>query len=272
MLELDLAASDEESLIRDGLHEFLDGFQGRLTVVDQLLAEHIFRVLPSAVSLAVRISLDWESTYYYSQPVRLLHTELRVLPADRAGQRLRSGSVALAPTATAHELRDMFGNAYHHVDFLEEVDQITVAVQAEVETELAGSDDEAGSPLLGHLYLASTERAPIDHAIAMLTDGVPTDLDPVATGRAFCRLFGEQFVFEVGSTDVAATALDLLDLRRGVCQDFSHLMRRAAPARYPRPLRERLPRAGAGRAFGGGLARLGAAVRRGPLARIRSGQ
>lgn len=49
LLELDLAASDEESLIRDGLHEFLDGFQGRLTVVDQLLAEHIFRVLPSAV-------------------------------------------------------------------------------------------------------------------------------------------------------------------------------------------------------------------------------
>ena len=185
----------------------------------------------------MRISLDWESTYYYSQPVRLLHTELRVLPADRAGQRLRSGSVALAPTATAHELRDMFGNAYHHVDFLEEVDQITVAVQAEVETELAGSDDEAGSPLLGHLYLASTERAPIDHAIAMLTDGVPTDLDPVATGRAFCRLFGEQFVFEVGSTDVAATALDLLDLRRGVCQDFSHLMlaalrQRGIPARY----------------------------------------
>lgn len=49
VLELELAATDEDSLIRDGLHEFLGGFQGRLTKIDQLLAEHIFRVLPSAV-------------------------------------------------------------------------------------------------------------------------------------------------------------------------------------------------------------------------------
>lgn len=49
LLELDLAATDEDSLIRDGLHEFLDGFQQQLIVVDQLLAEHVFRMLPSAV-------------------------------------------------------------------------------------------------------------------------------------------------------------------------------------------------------------------------------
>jgi uncharacterized alpha-E superfamily protein len=49
VLELDLAAADEVSLIRDGLHEFLDGFQRRLALVDQQLSEHIFRALPSAV-------------------------------------------------------------------------------------------------------------------------------------------------------------------------------------------------------------------------------
>ena len=49
MLELDLAATDEDSLIRDGLHEFLDGFQQRLAVVDRHLTEHVFHVLPSTV-------------------------------------------------------------------------------------------------------------------------------------------------------------------------------------------------------------------------------
>ena len=49
LLELEIGATDQDSLIRDGLHEFLDGFQRRLTVIDQLLAEHIFRLLPSAV-------------------------------------------------------------------------------------------------------------------------------------------------------------------------------------------------------------------------------
>jgi len=49
LLELDLAATDEESLISDGLHEFLDEFQQRLAVVDHHLSEHIFHVLPSKV-------------------------------------------------------------------------------------------------------------------------------------------------------------------------------------------------------------------------------
>jgi uncharacterized alpha-E superfamily protein len=48
LLELDLAATDEDSLIEDGLHEFLDRFQQRLIAIDQMLAEHIFQVLPSA--------------------------------------------------------------------------------------------------------------------------------------------------------------------------------------------------------------------------------
>ena len=47
LLDLDLAAMNEASLIRQGLHEFLDDFQARLIGVDGLLHEHIFRVLPS---------------------------------------------------------------------------------------------------------------------------------------------------------------------------------------------------------------------------------
>ena len=92
--------------------------------------------------------------------------------------------------------------------------------------------------LLGrHLYLAPTARAPHDPAIAALIDTIPQHLDPLATGNAICRLLAGHFIFEVGATDVAATALDLLRLQRGVCQDFSHLMvaalrQRGIPARY----------------------------------------
>lgn len=189
----------------------------------------------------MRVHLDWESTYQYSEPVRLLHTELRVLPADGFGQRIEAATLSLTPHAEPHPLRDMFGNTYHHVDFLEEVDQITVSLSAEVETtpeELGtASAIDPVSPLLQHLYLAPTDRAPLDQGISTLNKAVPADLDPVATGRAFCELLSTRFVFEVGSTDVAATALDLIRLERGVCQDFSHLMlaalrERQIPARY----------------------------------------
>lgn len=189
----------------------------------------------------MHVHLDWESTYHYSEPVRLLHTELRVLPADGFGQRLEAGTLSLTPEAKPHALRDMFGNTYHHVDFLEEVDRITVKLTADVETTPSELGDasaiDAVSPLLQHLYLAPTDRAPRDPAITALADPIPGDLDPLATGRALCGLLGARFTFEVGSTDVAATALDLLTLERGVCQDFSHLMlaalrQRGIPARY----------------------------------------
>ena len=188
----------------------------------------------------MQIQLDWESTYRYSEPVRLLHTELRVLPADGFGQRLGAASLTLTPDARAHPLRDMFGNTYHHVDFLEEVDHITVSLSAEVDTlapDADGAHPDVVSPLLNYLYLAPTDRAPAAPAIAALTETVPEGLDPLATGRALCDLIGSRFVFEVGSTDVAATALDLIRLERGVCQDFSHLMLaalrlRGIPARY----------------------------------------
>lgn len=47
LFDLDLRSIDEAGLVRQGLHEFMDGSQGRLNEVDRLLHEHIFRVLPS---------------------------------------------------------------------------------------------------------------------------------------------------------------------------------------------------------------------------------
>jgi transglutaminase-like putative cysteine protease len=189
----------------------------------------------------MRVQLDWESTYHYSEPVRLLHTELRVLPADGFGQELESSTLTLTPEAIPQPLSDMFGNTYHHVDFLEEIDQITVSLNAEVETtptdQAADAAPDSVSPLLRHLYLAPTDRSPLDPSIDAVIETIPADLDPVSTGQALCELFSARFAFEVGSTDVAATALDLVQLQRGVCQDFSHLMlaalrRRGIPARY----------------------------------------
>ncbi len=49
MLELDLAAMDTETIVREGLHEFIDDFQGRLIAIDRAMTEHLFRALPEMV-------------------------------------------------------------------------------------------------------------------------------------------------------------------------------------------------------------------------------
>jgi transglutaminase-like putative cysteine protease len=172
----------------------------------------------------MHISVRWETTYRYSERVRLLHTELRVLPADGFGQQLRDARLMLDPYARPWELSDAFGNRYHHVDFLQEVDRLHVAVDAQVETLEGPLAAPAPSPLFDYLYSQPTERSPFDSVIAQLGSEIPSDAGPLELAEAVMRLFADRFRYEVGHTDVAATALDLLETGRGVCQDFSHLM------------------------------------------------
>ncbi|MXW23595.1 MAG: transglutaminase family protein [Chloroflexi bacterium] len=185
----------------------------------------------------MQVGVRWDSLYRYSEAVRLLHTELRVLPADAFGQRRLSSSLQLEPQAQAQQLLDAFGNEYHHVDFLDDVEEIHVTVEAEVETAESAVPEPGISPLMRHLLLDETVRSPFEPTILELAQAVPEDLDPVATGEAVCRLLNDRFDFEVGPTDVSSTALDLIRLGSGVCQDFTHLMlailrMHGIPARY----------------------------------------
>ena len=183
------------------------------------------------------VGVRWDSLYRYSQAVRLLHTELRVLPADAFGQRRLNASLQLEPHANPQRLLDAFGNEYHHVDFVEEVDEIHVTVEAEVETAESAVPEPGISPLMRHLLLSETGRSPFDPGIVQLAEAIPHGLDPVAAGQAACTFLSEEFEFEIGHTDVGSTALDLIRLGSGVCQDFTHLMlailrMQGIPSRY----------------------------------------
>lgn len=185
----------------------------------------------------MHIALRWDALYRYSQAVRLLHTELRVLPADGFGQRRLGGALMLAPQAAPQSLTDAFGNEYHHADFLDELTQLHIALEAAVETGGEAAAEPGVSPLMRHLCLAPTARCPFDPEVERLAGEVPPDLDPEAAGEALSALLHERFAFEVGPTDAGSTALDLLAQGSGVCQDFAHLMiaalrLRGVPARY----------------------------------------
>jgi transglutaminase-like putative cysteine protease len=185
----------------------------------------------------MRIGLRWETTYRYSEPVRLLHSELRVLPAEHFGQHLVEERLVLDPDARAFAMHDAFGNRYHHVDFLVEVDRLHVAIDAEVDTQDGPIEAPPLTPLFQYLFTQPTARSPFDPVISGIAAEIPEDLDPVELAETTMSLFKDRFQYEVGTTDVAATAVDLLKTNRGVCQDFSHLMlsilrMRGVPARY----------------------------------------
>lgn len=183
----------------------------------------------------MRYRIHWETTYSYEAPVSSLHTELRLLPADRAGQHLIDGTVHLNPSARLFALEDAWGNRYHHVDFAAPVDRLTIEMTAEVDTADTPGEEPPLAPLLLRLLTQPTPRGPEDPRISALADGL--DGAPIEIARGISDRIGERCVFEVGATDVSATALDFLDRGRGVCQDFTHLLvaalrSRGLPARY----------------------------------------
>ena len=184
------------------------------------------------------VNVSWESTYGYSEVVRQVHNELHVVPADGYGQSLLAARVAVRPEARLFEMVDAFGNRFHHFDVLESVERIAVSLEAQVQTGMAPEPAPELSPLVRLLLVQPTDRSPFDPAITALADEVaPPDAPPLVLAESLCTLIADRFVYEVGSTKVEDTAVDLLRLGRGVCQDFAHLMlaalrMRGFPSRY----------------------------------------
>lgn len=174
--------------------------------------------------------VHWDTTYAYGLPASSLHTELRLLPADGAGQLLISGSITLDPPARLFALTDAWGNRYHHADYAHPVDQLTVSMAAEVRTADVAVEAPAMPPLLFYMMSEFTTRAPDDPRIRELAAGFDA-LDPLGLALGISQRIGERCVFESGHTDVSATALDFLDQGRGVCQDFAHLLLAAVRSR-----------------------------------------
>ncbi|GMU40779.1 MAG: hypothetical protein AMXMBFR23_16450 [Chloroflexota bacterium] len=183
------------------------------------------------------VNVHWETTYRYSEPVRLLHTELCIVPTVRPGQRVLSADLTLEPAARPSTLVDVFGNTLHHVDFLQPVERLHIAVRAQVETTPWAEPAPVLSPLLDRVYRQPTPRAPFDPSFEGLSAAIPADATPLALAGILNRSLREHFDFVVGATEVSHTALDFVETGSGVCQDFAHLMlallrRRGVAARY----------------------------------------
>ncbi|MEX2032223.1 MAG: transglutaminase family protein [Dehalococcoidia bacterium] len=188
------------------------------------------------------VTVEWETTYQYTQPVSQLHSEICLLPSDRAsGQRLLRGGVLITPDAEPRPFSDVFGNTIHHLDYLRPVSRLHIRVEAEVETTDRPETAASLPPLLERLYLQPTPRSPHEHdlieALVAGLDGPRAARGPLALAGQINAHLPERFAFTVGATSVSATALDFVQTGQGVCQDYAHLMiamlrREGVPARY----------------------------------------
>ena len=174
----------------------------------------------------------------YDAPIVDAHTELRVKPAHRDGQRCSSFTVRTEPRApSVDEYVDRFGTSVQHFDLIEPHSSLEVAVESEVWTPERYESDGPPTVLERWDLLQPTRYVPLDGAISELAGSVEAGDDAWAMALGLVDRVRGSMTYERGTTDVHTRADEALADGRGVCQDFAHVLigvcrARGVPTRY----------------------------------------
>ncbi|MFC3325218.1 transglutaminase family protein [Mesorhizobium cantuariense] len=167
--------------------------------------------------------------------------QIRVLPSTISGvQRVIAASLSFAPAPNERsDFSDFFGNNVTSIAFRDAHDALDIRMSARVSV----SRPEPGldvSPDIGrlrqelaavrslapdapHHFLMASTHAGIDGAI---TTYARDSIAGSAAGTAMnlCNRIHRDFTYDGDATTVRTRASDAFKLKRGVCQDFSHIM------------------------------------------------
>ncbi|WP_084451302.1 transglutaminase family protein [Janibacter indicus] len=186
------------------------------------------------------------TTMRYDGEVTAAHNELRMIPVNEPGQATLEARVRVKPLTWSHVYEDHWGTQVMAMesqtphDFLEieatsTVERSTLPVEAEASGWDAVLSETTGDRLSE--YLAQTDRTvPPPHVVALAEEFADAPTPRKAALDVVERIHAA-LTYERGITGWQATAADVWEGRRGVCQDFAHVTLGALraigiPARY----------------------------------------
>lgn len=212
------------------------------------------------------------TTYHYASRAAAARCIAHLEPADRPGQTVLSSALAVSPApAERADLLDFFGNPTSAMRFVDLPPRLVLEASATVriaptprpdpratpaweavrEHALAVPDLSPRSPV--HMLFPSRQAPLLPEAVAYAASCLGIDRPVLEVADALMRRIHADFAYDPGATEVSTPLAEVLRLRRGVCQDFAHLMIAAlrghgVPAAYvsgylrtrPPPGRERL--------------------------------
>lgn len=189
--------------------------------------------------------------FRYSDPITESIMECRMQPRSEGSQRCFSFDLRTNPRAAVSVFTDYLQNTVHHFDIPDQHTHLTIRAQSLVEilpalplpdalpaTAWAELDALAGSGEYWD-WLAPSDYTEPTEALR----GLERELllsrrdDPLTTLRFLNEAMHDAFEYATGSTNVNSPIDEALSSRRGVCQDFSHIMLAllrglGIPARY----------------------------------------
>lgn len=191
--------------------------------------------------------------YSYAGAVSESVMELRMRPATEGAQRCLSFELDVEPRARVFAYRDPRANWVHHFDIPRRHAVLTITARAQVEVEAppplppslpvdAWAQIDAWEADATHWDYCQPSQFAVWSAPLMAFAGTMGGLDerlddPLTTVRAVMHAVHRGFEYAPKSTSVDSPIDVALSARRGVCQDFSHIMiavlrRLGLPSRY----------------------------------------
>jgi transglutaminase-like putative cysteine protease len=222
----------------------------------------------------MRYKLRHATTYAYAETATLSHNAAHLRPLNDGRQILEDFRLDVTPSPRVFtETIDTFGNRFHLFQLQEPHREFSVVAESEVEVLDPGFPEPSstvpwddpttrpGHQPSGNLALISEHRhaspfVPLLEGTAELARRVFEPGRPILeAGAALTALVKSEFKYSPRSTTLATPVTEILALRRGVCQDFAHLMLSAFRslgliARYVSGYLETLPPPGKQRLVG----------------------
>ncbi len=195
---------------------------------------------------AVRYHVLHETRYDYGSAVSLSQQQLHLSPRVLAWQQVEEQSVEVKPTPNwRRDGYDPFGNpvtwiafhAPHEALLLRSVMNVAVSphLPADLESSLPWESvrdhlaydptDPSPADLDATRFLFESPHVRIKHELAAYAaDCFPAGVPILVGAKALMSKIFTEFTFDPEATTVSTPILEVLENKRGVCQDFAHLM------------------------------------------------
>ena len=195
-----------------------------------------------------------ETRYDYAPSVKTAQHMAHLKPANGPSQRLLNHELEISPEpAQRSEAVDVYGNTRSFFSLQSRHEELKVVARSLVSTSaprvpqstMAWEDarerlryhrgaayDPAAEFVFTSPYVPRHENF-LAYALPSFTPGRPL----LGAARELMERIHNDFEYETEATDVSTPALEVLAMRKGVCQDFSHVMLACLrslglPARY----------------------------------------
>ena len=190
----------------------------------------------------MRYKATHSTTYRYDATVSQCQSEVRLTPRALPWQALVESRIEATPGAASVEAhKDYFGNDVTTFTILESHDRFTVVATSVVDVQPRPAVDAADRPWERvRDELAAHDRPDTLEAFEYVCDSPFVTAGPELAAYArpsfpagrgllegiddFCHRIHAEFSYKPNTTNIDTPLLDTLKARRGVCQDFAHVM------------------------------------------------